>query len=147
METGWTLHPVDDLPGDEQIFMISAKVSLDSVYAAGLAFRHAGNNAYLALLDAANGEVALVSLAHFTPLQRRRWDVQPDKTYQLRIVVVGEMVEVYVDEVLILQCQIPALKTGGVGLFVDTGTAKFSDLKYWSSGTMGNELSRCEAQN
>jgi len=45
----------------------------------------------------------LTNVPGFTPIQHRRWEIKPEGTYKLRIIVMGEMIEVYVDDVLVLQ--------------------------------------------
>jgi len=130
----WNSHTIEDFPTAERTFMISAKIVLNDAKSAGLAFRHTGSgidaSAYLTMFDTEKSEVVLINLPGFIPIQHRRWEVKPYGIYNLRIIVVGEMIEVYVDDVLALQCYDDSLANGGVSLFARGGIAGFSDLVY-----------------
>ena len=132
---GWVVHPMESLSADGQAFMVSASITLESVKSAGLAFRHAkgSDRCYVALLDPANGEVALVTPPTFEPIQRLRRDIRPGKTYNVRVVAVDTFIQVYVDDVLALNCHSATLSEGGAALFVEEGSAGFCDIKYHSA--------------
>ena len=52
--------------------------------------------------------------------------------YNVRVAAVDGFIEVYVDDVLALQCYDVSIDQGAVALFVEEGRASFSDIKYRS---------------
>lgn len=132
---GWSVHPIESLPADGRTCMVSATITLDGAKSAGVAFRHATGSdyCYVALLDPVNGEFGLVTLPTFRPLQRLRWEIKPEKSYKVRVVAVDAFIEVYVDDILALNCYDTTVNKGGVALFVEEGSARFSDIEYRSA--------------
>ena len=89
-----------------------------------------------ALLAGAEGSQVLVKLttANGTTIADRRWSLAPNREYRLRLVVVREMVEIYVDDVLAIDFFLPQLEPGPVAL-VGRGEAAFKTVEYRSGLT------------
>ena len=121
--------PATDLPragrptGDA-VFIATVTVELKDAQAAGIAF---GN--YQALLDTA-GQVSLVEAATSKAVQNRLWPIQHATAHPLRLVVVNGMVDVYLDDVLVLNYYLPKLGNGGVSLVSREGIGRFSQARY-----------------
>jgi hypothetical protein len=130
---GWRTQP---LAVDTQAtaFMLHSQIQLAGARLAGLYFRRQGDNPYtpalLALLDAARGEVALLNTPTFVPTQCRRWPIKANGKHTLRISAVGEIIEVFVDDVLALNCYMEEPVCGQAGLYVEGGEAIFDQITY-----------------
>jgi len=111
-------------PMSDIAFMVTAIVELKDAKAAGIAF---GN--YLALIDSA-GQVSLVDAAAGKTIQDRLWPIVPAGTYKLRLVMANEMVDVYVDDVLVIDYYLAEVGNGGVSLVTREGTRRFVDASY-----------------
>ena len=114
--------------------LIEATLELKTAQAAGIVFCRASSANFsfglLALLDAARGEVALLQLPKFLPLQKRQWPVSRSGPHRLRVIFVEGMVEVYVDDCLILN-HFAANATGGsTGLFIQDGEAVVQNISW-----------------
>ena len=121
--------PATDLPPDgrptrDAVFMVNAIVDLKDAKAAGIAF---GN--YQALLDTA-GQVSLVEAATKKAVQNRLWPIQPATPYHLRLLVVNAMVDIYVNEVLVINYYLPQLSKSGVSLVSREGACRFAEARY-----------------
>jgi len=130
--------PISMPPNDEEVYMIGATVALGDGDAAGVAFgqARAGEGGYLALLDTHGGEegrVCLVSALDMASRQDRWWPVRKGGTYRLRLLVVHGMVDIYVDDVLVINYYLKDLSPGGVSLFVRGDSVRFMDLEYRSA--------------
>ena len=122
------IHTVD------RSFMAVAMIELGSAKSAGLAFSWIGLSEHdgppsFALLDS---EVGAVVVTYPTSQQKIQWHIKPGGSYRIRLIVVQEMVELYVDEELVINCFMGVLTDGGIGLFVADGEATFSEIEYWS---------------
>lgn len=139
--------PVAVPPCDEGVYMIEVTLTLDDSAAAGVAFgqAHIGEGGYLALLDTRGGEeglVRLVSAPDMASRQGRWWPVQGGGTYRLRLLVVHGMVDVYLDDVLVINYYLKDLGSGAVSLFARGGGVRFVDLEYRSARGVRNEFCR-----
>jgi beta-fructofuranosidase len=127
--TDWALHVFDETGED---FVYQADVRIRDARSAGLVFRLQGDDvlggSYAAILDAEAGEVILTRLRRFTTLARRGFAAARGETYALKCVVAGAAMSVYVDEVLLLTTHDEQLTSGRFGLFVERGTAEFSQV-------------------
>ena len=88
------------------------------------------------LLDAQEQTVIVARLPRFEEAHRRRWTVQHGRTYHLRVVFRLPRIEVYVDDLLALQCAIwPANPTApSVGVMVDRATAQVCRVTTYALG-------------
>jgi sucrose-6-phosphate hydrolase SacC (GH32 family) len=118
--------------GDD-VYMLQTVLQVKQGHA-GIGFGPQGEaGAALALLAVAEGHPGLVKLttADGATLADRRWSLAPNRQYRLRLVVVREMVEVYVDDVLAIDFFLPQLKRGRIAL-VGRGDAAFKTVEYRS---------------
>ena len=111
--------------------MLCCQVTLDTARSAGLAVRlqqdvmHGG---LCVLLDAVQGKVEVTTLREFPLVECRSWDIRPGVTYRLRVVTEGNVVYVYVDDRLAIQCYEPGGCLGRAALMVEGGRARFRGL-------------------
>ncbi|MCX5919446.1 MAG: hypothetical protein NTX30_22580 [Deltaproteobacteria bacterium] len=103
--------------------------------AAGIAFDVATTDtekpsleASCVFLDAEEQKVVCADLPSFASTQKRRLMVKPGQAYNLKLVLLGAQIELFIDDVLVLQFgQRP--RRGRVGLFVDRGEAVIDALR------------------
>jgi len=112
-----------------QSFIFTGSVNMRHGRAAGLMF-HAQSfwDSYAVLLDYEKQMFFLTRIREFDVLQARSVAIRYSQTYQLRVVVKGEFYEIYLDDVLMINCVRYALPEGTFGLMVEMGEAEFSDL-------------------
>ncbi len=127
--TDWALHVYEGAVAD---CVYAVDVHIHDAQSAGLAFRIQGDDVrggcYAALLDADAGEVILTRPRSFKTLDKRRLPVRRNRTYRLKCVAAGAILNLYVDDVLVLQASDPEFSEGRCGLFVERGAAEFSGL-------------------
>ena len=130
---GWKARSLDGFPKDARARMVTASISFRGAEAAGVAFRHAGATAsdpgYAVVLDAPAGEVALVKLPEFSPIQKRRWPVMQGGEQSVRIVAVKNMFDVYIDNKLVLCGTHMEIQAGGVSLLARKGLPRFGGIE------------------
>ncbi len=80
---------------------------------------HPEQGALAVLLDIGEQTVRLSRLRDFLPIVARTVDLRPDVERTLRVVVLGEFIEVYLDGTLILNTVRYEFPVGRVGLFVE----------------------------
>ena len=116
-------------------FMITARAELKGAQAAGFTFGQTTSNcglaAELCTEGGAPGQVALTSLDG-KAIQKRHWPIQAGGVHTLRLVVVEQMVDVYVDDILVINRCVPELRAGPIGLTSRSGTAVFNDIRYYT---------------
>ena len=96
---------------------------------AGVVFRHMDvKKSAAAILDFEAQEILYTELPEFQHIEARGAKLERGETYVIRIMASGEFIEVYLDEVLLLQVLRYRLGGGQIGLLVDRGTAEFRDL-------------------
>jgi hypothetical protein len=61
-------------------------------------------------------------------IQDRHWPIQAGGVHKLRLVVVEQMVDVYVDDILVINRWVPELRPGSIGLTARGGTATFKEV-------------------
>lgn len=116
-------------------YALLANVTLDNCVAAGLSIRQSTDqrNAMTALcvyLDAERQCVAAASLPRFQISDMRPWKVERGKSYHLRVVTIGDYVEFYIDDELVLQfISYVGEKGGSAGLFLDRGRACYENVE------------------
>ena len=121
------------IPTDNRTYMIRATLNLKQGQA-GIGFgleKEAGG--YLAMLAPLEGPRGLVKLTttEGTTIADRQWPLQAKRPHDLRLVVVDEMIEIYVDDVLLVDFFLPQLKAGQAALVVK-GNATFENIEYRS---------------
>lgn len=114
----------EGVPMSDVVFMVTATVELKDAIAAGIAF---GN--YQVLLDS-RGKVSLVDEATGKTVQDRLWPIRPSGAYKLRLVVVESMVDVYVDDLLVMDYYLAGRVAGRVSPASREGAGRFVDASY-----------------
>ena len=80
-------------------------------------------------LDLRHGQIHYSEPGDFRYLHYRGVKLQQEKEYHLRVVAWEEEVEAYLDDVMVLQFMRETTKSGRLGLFVEGGKARFTDLR------------------
>ena len=129
-ETDWSMRLYD---GGEDDVVMEGYVTLHTADSAGFVLRAAGENncagAYEVLFDALRGEILFTASRDFPVLGRKRIPVERGKEYHLRVVAIGGVFTVYVNDVLTLQLFDVRFPKGRVGLFAESGEASFRDIQ------------------
>jgi len=73
------------------------------------------------------------------PVQNRIWPISPAGAYKLRLVVVNGMVDIYVDDVLVMDYYIADMGDGRVSLVSQEGTCRFDDVSYRTRKAVDNQ--------
>jgi beta-fructofuranosidase len=84
--------------------------------------------AYFILLDYEEQQVVFYKGGEFERFEGRKWSLLKDGKTRLKVLSVDATFEVYVDNLLVLQLHHPDYKFGRAGLFVEQGSAMFSDF-------------------
>lgn len=114
---------------EEHDFTLVVDITVHEGRSAGVVFHAANSNSgYAVLLDVAAGEVLFTRLRQFDSIQARWVDLELNTTYRLRVVASGPFYEVYLDEILLINCVRYGMRSGATGLFVEQGTARFDSL-------------------
>jgi hypothetical protein len=136
--TGWQ---VADLGVGARDVELTATLALHSGVAAGLVFRPLGipdHNVHDVVigLDAAAQTAFAATLPYFMEHHQRRFPVQTGQAYRLRVSLRFPRLELYVDDLLALQCALAPrdFATPSLGLFVDRGVATVSELTAYALG-------------
>lgn len=124
--TGWSVRR---LGCSAESFIFEARVELRTAVAAGFALRLSGPmQGAIVSLDAGAQAVAYAEAPAFDFEEKRSLSVERGRSYHLRIVQRIEHVEVYVDHILKLAFSRYRGLGGEMGLFVDRGSAFFSEV-------------------
>jgi beta-fructofuranosidase len=125
-EHDWAIVP---FANKHQHCLLEADITLRSARAAGLCLRladdHVSDGGVVALLDAEAGQVVLTQLRLFPAIEARTLPLDRDKSYHVRIIATGNVLMVYVDDLLQIQCYVPGACHGRPALFVERGQAVF----------------------
>ena len=81
------------------------------------------------LLDRYQQQLVLTAVREFPNIEARTFPVRQDSPYRLKVMCTGNVINVYVDEELWIQCYEPCASKGRVALFVEHGSAIFSELQ------------------
>lgn len=126
----WGVHVFDGIGSD---LLLGVDVTIEDARSAGVLIRLQGRSiyegAYAALLDAEAGEVVLTQLADFPRVEVRRWTVHRRRPHTLKVQAVDGFINVFVDDALAIQLHHTAFVRGHMGLFVEQGSAVFSNLR------------------
>lgn len=122
---------LDRLPNSDQTYTIQATLKVEKGQA-GIGFG-LNEGGYMALLAPSEGPQGLVKLAAAdgTVIADRQWPLQANRDHKLRLVVVQEMFEIYVDDVMLIDFFLPQLRSGRIAL-APKGKATFGDTEYRS---------------
>lgn len=120
-----TAVALPDAVAREGSAMLCADVTL--IGRAGL-FLRARGCPYVILLEAPEGRIALYRLYSFELLAARAFAVTEGKVYSLRLLCVDDVIELYVDDILQLQCGLPTADLTHLGLAVDRGELKAQNI-------------------
>jgi len=114
----------------QQDFVLSVNVTVREGRSAGIVF-HAGDDlgAYAVLLDLDAQEVLLTRIFQLDKLQARRADLKRNVMYHVRIVAKWPFYEVYVDDLLLINCVRYDMPAGQTGFLVEEGSADFESLE------------------
>lgn len=131
--TGWQIADLIDSPLD---FEAEAMVTLESGAACGLALRpnkelDFTGPAMVFGLDAVEQTVFAANLTDFTYAGKRSFAVETGRAYHVRVCVRRPRIEIFVDDVLVLQtaATFPDSPAPALGLFVDRGNAVIRDVQ------------------
>ena len=123
-----------DFPSNDAMYMMQASIHADQ--AAGLGFGLDANNpglGFRVIIDPAQGPkgLALLTRANGTVLTDRWCDLSSGNTHHIRLVVLGQMVSIYVDNALVIDHLLDDLVPGQIAM-VAQDHADFSALDYRS---------------
>jgi len=125
----WALH-VFEARADN--FIYEARLRMQEGAAAGLIFRapqaHIHGGCLAAILDFESQELIILKLRSFEILDKRRVTIERGRDYPLRCVARGAFLDFYLDGELILQPYHEEFKAGHCGLYVERGSAEFSEV-------------------
>ncbi|MBQ7398124.1 MAG: hypothetical protein IJW09_04785 [Clostridia bacterium] len=84
-------------------------------------FLRTANCPYLVLLEPTHGRVALWRLYSFENVATRCYPLREGGVYEIRCILIDGVIEVYIDDVLLLQCGLPTYPLSHVGFAADRG--------------------------
>ena len=112
---------------------VECGVALRDARSAGLCLRLGGEDimsgGLAVLLDGCQRQLVLTRVREFPSIEARTFPVERGRTYHLKIMCTGDVVNVYVDGELWIQCCEPCAPEGRAALFVEHGGALFSGLR------------------
>ena len=115
-----------------QDFVLSLNVTLREGRSAGVVLHAAETpDAYAVLLDIDAQELVLTRIHQLDKLQARRVGLKADQPYSLRVVVKWPFYEIYLDDLLLINCVRYEWPSGRFGLIVEEGIAAFDSLEIW----------------
>lgn len=125
-KTDWAVKMFSPAAPD---YIIETVISHKDARSAGVIFDVEGESIaspnHIVLLDYPEGEVCLTKARNFPKFNARRVNLSKEEL-QLKILALGNTIEVYLDNVLVLHHMTD--RTGGrVGLFAERGSASFRD--------------------
>ncbi|HEY1618293.1 MAG TPA: hypothetical protein VGG25_11770 [Streptosporangiaceae bacterium] len=127
--SGWAIALGE---ASRQDFVLSVNVTLRQGRSAGVVL-HADTagmpGAYAVLLDVGAQELVLTRIHQLDKLQARRVELAARTRYCLRVVAKWPFYEIYLDDVLLINCVRYDLPSGRFGLIVEEGTAEFDSLE------------------
>jgi len=123
----WSVMALGQTP---ESFILEADVTLEGCLAAGFSMRHADHmNGDFLMLDADDQSVHYEAHPWCDFEEKRRFKIEQNHNYHLRIVNRMEHIECYVDDVMVLSfCRYRGIG-GDMGLFVESGHAVFRNLR------------------
>jgi len=139
-ESGFELTKVRQWTQKDPTYMITAKVDLRTAQAGGIALaRKDGTSPFLlAQIDCAAKPKGLVSIQRLSDkeiIQKREMQIVSKGVYDLRVVVCGDIIKLYVDERLVLTHYVAGIEPGDVYLYARQGGAMYQNLRYYTAKT------------
>lgn len=86
----------------------------------------------LFLLEPENGRVILTKFYDFSNYAARKYEFNQNTCYQIKLILIDGVCELYVNNHLLLQCGIEMLETSNAGFFCDRGTAEFENISLYA---------------
>ncbi len=129
------LHRLSGLSSKGSTFMITATAELKRAKAAGFAFGQSEDKpGFVTEISTEGGSQGQVSLANLpgSTIQNRHWPIQANGVYRLRVIVVEQMVDVYVDDILVLNRCVPELCPGSISLTARGGAVTLKEVQHYS---------------
>ncbi len=111
--------PLDADVAREGSVMLHTKMTVDGN---GGLFWRCRNVSYSVLLEPKDGRVGLYRLYCFEPLAQRSCSLAYGREYDVRLILIDDVVELYLDNILVLQCGVPTTEgLSHVGFLADRG--------------------------
>jgi len=116
------------------ICLITATLALQTAAAAGIVLENddASGDSYTVTLDTQGGESGQLSLRTLSDgrvLQNRWWPIGKGGTYTVRLLLVDGMLDVYLDDLLLINFYIKDLSSSSISLFAEGGTARCTSFE------------------
>lgn len=112
-----------------ETFVYSARICVEEGAAAGVVFKQSdGYSGYGVLLDYKWQKLIFCRMPGIGIIDCRKCRLEYGRSYHLRVVCLGKHYEVYLDDVLYIQCVSYLFQNGIMGLFLDRAKAEFSDI-------------------
>lgn len=112
---------------------IECTITLKDARSAGLCLRLGGKDimsgGLAILLDGCQQQLILTRVREFPGVEARTFLLERNRPYCLKVTCTGNVVNVYVDEELWIQCYEPCAPAGRAALFVEHGSASFSSFR------------------
>jgi sucrose-6-phosphate hydrolase SacC (GH32 family) len=123
------------VPDEDSVYMV--QTTIQTFREAGVEFgsqQGARGNGYQVILSVSSKGTGIIKLIkeNNTILTTRNWQLLPDKKYRLRLIVVKEVVEVFLDDVLTIDYFLNDLVPGKIG-FSAADNSGFDQTTYYSS--------------
>ena len=126
--------------------MITATIEFMGGKSAGIVFGQSASRpgvvAELCHQEGPNGQVSLAATSG-QAMQTRQWPL-PGRVHQFRLLVVEQMVDIYVDDVLVLNRCVPELRPGAVSLSARNGPVAFKEVRFYAAD--GRPLTEFKAE-
>ena len=94
----------------------------------GIFFRAQGVP-YVVLLESAEKRIGLYRLYSFDPIGLRSFPVEEGRSYEVRCILIDDVIELYIDDVLQLQCGVPTGALTHMGFVADRGTLRAEQIE------------------
>lgn len=130
VRTCWSRY---QLPLQAATFSFQARIRLSWGAAAGLVFcQQDGYSGYGAILDFKWQKLLFCTMPRMETVDCRAVPLALGQTYHLRVMCYGIHYEVYLDDVLLIQCISYPFQGGHAGLLTDRASAAFEDISFRS---------------
>jgi hypothetical protein len=132
-------------PGDDDSFMITARLELGTASAAGITFRKAdGKQPNTLFLDSTKGcfEWAGGDTLGARRIAARTWPIKPGGKHTIRVINIEQHLVVYLDDRYVMNGRGLKLATDGLALTSVGGNATLHDVQYWGPRKGPHELRR-----
>lgn len=139
-ESGFKLIKVKEWTQKDPTYMITTMVDLHTAQAGGIAFscKDGPDPFLLAQIDCTAKPDGLVSIERLKDkkiIQKRETKIIRKGAYNLRVIVCGDLIKLYVNERLVLTQYAAGIKPGDVYLYARQGEARYQKLRYYTRKT------------